>query len=122
MLKIFSREQIKPIAIAIILVGLGALLFGGYRFVDAALRIQNNLTFQIEQKGNEIAPQSQAEAQMLFATGVEYRELLAQRHQSLMILGSGIVLISLGWLGADILNGRRKNKEALTPRESPANS
>ncbi|MBZ0281875.1 MAG: hypothetical protein K8L97_14135 [Anaerolineae bacterium] len=122
MLNIFNRERVKPITIALILIGLAALLFGGYRFVDAALQIQNNLAFQLEQSGGEVSPQSDAEAQMLVSTGLEYRELLRRRNESLMVLGGGIVLLAVGWLGADVLNGRRKDKGELAGRESRANT
>jgi hypothetical protein len=108
----FNSEQLRPFMLAFIIVGVVGLLFGGYRFVDAALQIQNNQAFQIQQSGQEIAPQSQSDAQGLFAAGVQYHALVQQRNEGLIIAGAGLVMLSVGWLGNDIIGSRHKPIQA----------
>jgi hypothetical protein len=112
MLRKINREQLRPFTMALIIVGIVALLFGAYRFVDAATRIQNNQAFQIQSSGQPISPQDNGEAQSLIASGIEYHALVGQRNESLVIGGVGLVLVSLGFLGTDLLRSREKTVTA----------
>lgn len=107
-----NGEQIRPFMLAFIIVGIMALLFGGYRFVDSATRIQNNAAFQAKNGVQTISPENQAGAQVLFAAGAEYRDLLGERNEAIIFIGAGLVLLSLGWLGNDIIRSRHKVIEA----------
>jgi hypothetical protein len=107
-----TSEQLRPFMLAFIIVGVVALLFGGYRFIDAVIQIQNNQSFQVQQSGQEVAPQSAGEAQGLFASGVQYHALVGQRNESLVIAGAGLIMLSIGWLGNDAIRSRHKVVQA----------
>lgn len=93
---------------ALIIVGILALAFGAYRFVDAAVQIQNNAAFKAENSGQETVIQDQTQGQLLFAAGIQYRKLLAQRNEAMIIAGAGLVILAGGWLGNDVLRARSK--------------
>jgi Ca2+/Na+ antiporter len=112
MLRKINREQLRPFMMALIIVGIVALVFGAYRFVDAATRIQSNRAFQIQSSGQEVAPQDNGAAQALIASGIEYHALVSQRNESLIIAGTGLVILSLGFLGNDLLRPREKTVTA----------
>jgi hypothetical protein len=103
-----NSEQLRPFLMALVIVGIVALLFGAYRFVDAATRIQNNPAFQVQSNGQTVSPQDMGTAEMLVSSGLAYRELVRQRNEALVIGGVGLVMLSLGWLGNDVIRSRRK--------------
>lgn len=111
MFKTFNREQLRPFTLALMIVGALALALAAYRYVDAWTRLQNNQAYQIEVNGQTVAPESEAMAQMLIAAGVEYRRLNLQRNEALMIGGGGLALLALGWLGSDLISGKKRKTE-----------
>jgi hypothetical protein len=117
MLKIFNREKLRPFLLALMIIGVLALALAAYRYLDAWTQLQNNQAYQFEVNGQTASPESEAMAQSLIAAGMEYRRLNLQRNEALMIGGSGLVLLALGWLGSDLLSGKRRKGE---PDSAPA--
>lgn len=114
MRKPINLEQLKPFAMALIIIGVLALFFGVYRFVNAALLIQDNPAFKAQSNNQTVAPQSQEEAQILVSAGMQYRQLVGERNDALIIGGAGLILLALGWLGNDFIKSRQKSAAAAT--------
>ncbi len=76
--------------------------------MDASLRMQNNLAYQIKAGIQKLTPDNQPDTATLFAAEAEYHDLEAQRNESLLFLGVGLMLICGGWLGGDLIRWRAK--------------
>ena len=98
---------------------IGGLLLAGYaalRYVDLANRLSGNMAAQIHESGGEVELESKGQAQGLMASDIERRRLVAEQFTMMVVGGVGLALLGLGWLGADILRGRRKKAEAASAR------
>ncbi len=96
---------------------IGGLLLAGYaalRYVDLASRLSGNMAAQIHESGGEVELESKGQAQGLMASDIERRRLVAEQFTMMVVGGVGLALLGLGWLGADILRGRRKKAEAAS--------
>lgn len=117
-LSFLDKDWFRGIVFAFIIIGVVAALFAAQQFIDASLRIQNNASYIAKSSDTPLELQSQAEAQMLMAADVEYRRLLLQRDNALMIGGVGLVSLALGWIGNDFVRARRRKLNAPLPSES----
>jgi hypothetical protein len=106
--RLVNAEWMKPALYALLIIGIAALVFGVFRFLEATVNMQNNLAYQIQASDQEIDPQSEGEAMQLMSADLERRALDRQRDQALIVAGAGLALISLGWLGNDFVSIRRK--------------
>jgi hypothetical protein len=106
--RLVKAEWIKPTLYALLIIGIAALLFGAFRFLEATVNIQNNMAHQIQSSGQQVDPQSESEAMQLMSADLERRAFDRQRDQALIIAGAGLALIALGWLGNDFVSLRRK--------------
>lgn len=109
MKNIFKSEQIKAILLAIIIIGFVLVAFGAYRYIDAALQLNNNIAQRTHASGEDISNLSTGEAQMLMSADIKRRELLQQQNYALIFAGAGLVLVAVGWLGGDFLVARSDN-------------
>ncbi|MBL8156028.1 MAG: hypothetical protein JNM70_17750 [Anaerolineae bacterium] len=109
----FSRENLRPILLALIILGIVGIIFGFVQFVSMSQRLEGNLAYQIQSSGQTISPDN-AEAQMLMASDIEMRAILLERSRAVVLLGVGVVLLSVGWLGNDFLRKRQPAGEAIT--------
>jgi hypothetical protein len=113
MKKILNSEQIKAFTLAVILVGFGLAMFGAYRYLDAALQLNNNIAQQIQTAGEDISNLSNGEAQLLMSADIQRRELLQQQNYSLIFAGVGLALVAAAWLAGDFLAARRPKNVKL---------
>jgi heme/copper-type cytochrome/quinol oxidase subunit 2 len=111
MTQVLQRDGLRIVLMALVLIGIVLVLIGIFLFVDAALRLQNNPAYQASLGGEPLALGSDAQAQGLIAAGMEYRRLLAQRNNALIIGGAGLVAGAFGWLGYDFVRGRRRRSQ-----------
>jgi uncharacterized membrane protein len=51
---------------------------------------------------------------MLMASDIEMRAILLERSRAVVLLGIGVVLLSLGWLGNDFLRKRQPAGQTVT--------
>ncbi|NDJ62901.1 MAG: hypothetical protein GYB67_17400 [Chloroflexi bacterium] len=101
-----------------IIIGFGLGIFGILLLVTASNGIEQNIAYQTQQSGQEIAP-SEAEALALLAADVELRELRQQRNFALIFAGAGLILIALGWLSLDAVRRRQNRARPATASNSP---
>ncbi len=109
----FSRENLRPILLALMILGVVGVIFGFVQFVSMSQRLEGNLAYQIQSSGQTINPDN-AEAQALMASDIEMRAILLERSRAVVLLGVGIVLLSVGWLGNDFLRRRQPGSGTLT--------
>lgn len=108
MTDVWRRDTIRIVLMALILIGVILAVGGVIQFADAALRLQNNAAYQASIGGEPLTLGSQEQAQGLIAAGMEYRRLLAQRNNALILGGAGLVAGAVGWLVYDFLRSRER--------------
>lgn len=108
MTDIWRQDTIRIVLMALMLIGVVLAVVGIIQFADAALRLQNNAAYQASIGGEPLALGSQEQAQGLIAAGMEYRRLLAQRNNALILGGAGLVAGAVGWLGYDFIRSRQR--------------
>lgn len=109
-----KRDWVNAFVLALVLVGMLLALFGTYRYVDASRRLGDNIAHQIRSSGEQIDPQTTAEARGLVAADVERRRLIGQRNDALLMGGAGLVTLAVGWIAYDYLRNRRERDEQAT--------
>ena len=93
-----------------IVVGVLLAAYGGLRYLDLSNQLAANPAAQIHQEGGEVELESKTEAHGLMAADIERRRLVAEQHNMMIAGGAGLALLGLGWLGYDILRGRRRKQ------------
>lgn len=93
-----------------IVVGILLAAYGGLRYLDLSNQLAANPAAQIHQEGGEVELESKSEAHGLMAADIERRRLVAEQHNMMIAGGAGLALLGLGWLGYDILRGRRRKQ------------
>jgi hypothetical protein len=71
-------------------------------------QLSGNQAAQIREEGGEVEIESQSQAQGLMASDIERRRLIAEQFDMMVVGGIGLALLGLGWLGYDIMRGRRR--------------
>ena len=110
-----SKDWINAFILTLLIFGVLLSLFGSYRFIDASLRLEHNLAYQISSSGEAISPESNAEAQRLIAANVERGDLAQQRVDGMIVGGLGLILLAVGWIAFDIVRSRKKHAEIAVP-------
>jgi len=113
MKRIVNSEQIRAVTLAIVIVGIGLIVFGAYRYLDAARQLSDNMAQKIQESGTEISNLSNGEAQMLMSADIQRRKLLQQQNYAMIFAGVGLALAAAGWLAGDFLAARRAVKLKL---------
>ena len=111
-----KAEQLRSVMIALIMLGLVALLFGLLRFVTLTQAQSENAAYKVRQQNGAVQLQSQADAQMLMSADLDLHDIQRQRNESAVIIGAGVALLAAGWLGNDLIRGRTRRSA------SPAHS
>ena len=93
-----------------IVVGVLLAAYGGLRYLDLSNQLAANPAAQIHQAGGEVELESKSEAHGLMAADIERRRLVTEQRNMMIAGGAGLALLGLGWLGYDILRGRRRKQ------------
>lgn len=102
----FSRENLRPILLALMILGIVGVIFGFAQFIVMSRQMEGNMAYQIKASGQTINPDN-AQAQALMASDIELRAIELERSRAVVLLGVGVVLLSVGWLGNDFLRRRQ---------------
>ena len=104
-----------------IVVGILLAAYGGFRYLDLSNQLAANPAAQIHQDGGEVELETKSEAHGLMAADIERRRLVAEQRDMMIAGGIGLALLGLGWLGYDIMRGRRrKHAEAIASPQTNA--
>lgn len=119
MRRLLDSELIERLLFSAIVVGIFLAAGGGIRYVMLANQLSGNMAAQIHDDGGEVEIESKSQAQGLMASDIERRRLVAEQFNMMMVAGVGLALLGLGWLGTDIIRGRRR---MVTKEPSAASS
>ncbi len=95
-----------------IVVGILLAAYGGLRYLDLSNQLAANPAARIHQAGGEVELESKSEAHGLMAADIERRRLVTEQRNMMIAGGAGLALLGLGWLGYDILRGRRRRMKS----------
>lgn len=111
------REPLKYLLFALLVLGLGMALYGGYRFYEADQQIKD-IDEQLHGLEAQVSDASSLELNPLAAADIALRrqriEHRNERDEALRLLGTGIALVGGVWLLWEILLPR------LRPRSGEA--
>lgn len=110
---LFHSELIERLLFSAIVVGILLAAGGAVRYFILQNELSTNLAAQIHGEGGEVAIESKSQAQGLMASDIERRRLVAEQFNMMLVAGVGLALLGLGWLGMDIIRGRRKRMSPL---------
>ena len=117
---LINTELIERLLFTAIVLGILLVGYGAFRYLSLSNQLLGNTAAQIHEAGGEVELQSKAQAQGLMAADIERRRLVADQYNMMVLGGIGLALLGFGWLGNDIMRGRRR-KEDLTEAE-PTNT
>jgi hypothetical protein len=108
MKKFLYSEQARAFTLALVILGIGLIVFGAYRYIDATRQLNDNMAQKVHDSGEDVSKLTNEQAQMLMGADVARRELVQQQNYAFILGGVGLVLIAVGWLGGDFLAARRQ--------------
>lgn len=106
--RILDYELVERLLFTAIVVGILMAAGGAIRYLMINNELSENLAAQIHDDGGEVAVESKSQAQGLMASDIERRRLVSEQFNMMILGGIGLALLGLGWLGMDIVRGRRK--------------
>ncbi len=113
----FKRENLKPVVISLLLLGILALVLGVGWFAQTSLARENNAAYKAKQAQAAVAVPDESAAYALMSADMELRDIERNRYFAVILIGAGVILISAGWLGNDMLRPRK-----LPPVSSPTST
>ena len=118
--RILDYELTERLLFTAIVVGILMAAGGAARYLMINNELSANLAAQIHDDGGEVEIESKSQAQGLLASDIERRRLVSEQFNMMIVGGVGLALLGFGWLGTDIVRGRRKR--AAPGHESSATS
>ncbi len=112
MRRLIDTELIERLLFSAVVIGLLLAAGGGLRYGMLANQLSQNAAAQIHEAGGEVEIESKSQAQGLMAADIERRRLAAEQFSMMILGGVGLALLGLGWLGMDVLRGRRASTDA----------
>ena len=101
-------ELLERLLFTTIVLGLLLAAYAGLRYVEASQTLAGNQAAQIHEAGGEVAVESAGEGYSLMTSDLERRRLHAQQSNMMVVGGIGLALLGIGWLGYDLMRGRRR--------------
>ncbi len=112
-----DSELIERLFFTALVVGIVLAAGGAIRYVMLHNQLDDNLAAQIHQEGGEVAIESKGQAQGLMASDIERRRIVAEQFNMMIVAGAGLALLGLGWLGTDLIRGRRQTARKASSAE-----
>ena len=107
----FDGELAERLLFAAIVIGILLAGYAALRYLDLSNRLSGNMAAQIHESSSEVALESKSQAQGLMAADIERRRIVSEQYNMMVLGGIGLALLGLGWLGYDIIRGRRRAGE-----------
>lgn len=108
--RLLNHELARPLALALIMIGVGLIAFALFRYAQTSYQIGQNFAFQQQAQSGEVALQNEAEARVLMAADIELRELVSERSSTVIVGGGGLIVLALGWLFNDLVSQAHKKR------------
>ncbi|MCY3799834.1 MAG: hypothetical protein OXG84_18665 [Chloroflexi bacterium] len=118
--RFLDYELVERLLFTAIVVGILMAAGGAFRYLMINNQLSENLAAQIHDDGGEVAIESKSQAQGLMAADIERRRLVSEQFNMMILGGVGLALLGLGWLGTDIVRGRRKRASRINESSATA--
>lgn len=118
--RIFTQERVNAVIAALVLIGIALMIVSVWRYIDAAQQLEGNLSQQVANGALPLDVQTPDQADVLMIADVQRRRLEQQQNESLITAGIGLGSLAIGWLGYDIVRGRRRKSPPTSPHQSTA--
>lgn len=105
-------QFIHTVIMAIALLGVLAILFAGYKFIEATNTLARGERVVAELETMDAEQQQAVISSLGPAYLIEQREASQNRNGSLIIGGVGLVALGAAWFGYDLLNRRARTSDA----------
>lgn len=108
--RLLNAEQARAVTLAVIILGVIALIAAAFVYFNASSQLAGNAMEQRLQ--SDVAPEAQsgAEGAALLAAGAARQRLQQQQGVGIALAGIGVVLVAGGYLAGDILAVRRRRQ------------
>ncbi|KAB2866285.1 MAG: hypothetical protein F9K46_02635 [Anaerolineae bacterium] len=103
----------------VILLGFAIGGYGVYQYVDAELKLRDNEAEKLIDSGQEVEVNNFNEGYELFKATVERDKLRDQRANALPLMGVGMAVVAVGWLGYELIPILRKNRQSESTENRP---
>ena len=121
--RLLDSELMERLFFTVLVVGILMAAGAAIRYIMLENQLAGNLAAQIQDSGEEVELESKGQAQGLMASDIQRRRLVSEQFNMMIIGGVGLALLGLGWLGNDILAGRRrKAQERIADPQSCADT
>ena len=111
MRRLLNAELLERLLFSAIVGGIVLIAGAGLRYFYVSNQLAANMATQVHDEGSEVELESKSQAQGLMAADIERRRMVAEQFNMMIIGGIGLALLGLGWLGYDIMRGRRRKSE-----------
>ena len=111
MRRLLNAELLERLLFSAIVGGIVLIAGAGLRYFYVSNQLAANLATQVHDEGSDVELESKSQAQGLMAADIERRRMVAEQYNMMVVGGIGLALLGLGWLGYDIMRGRRRKSE-----------
>ena len=118
MRRLFNSELVERLLFTAIVVGIFMVAGASFRYLNLSNQLSGNIAAQIHESGGEVELESKTEAQGLMAADIQRRRITSEQYNMMIIGGAGLALLGLGWLGYDIMRGRRRKAKSASAEAS----
>ncbi len=106
--RLLNSELVERLLFTAIVAGIFMVAGAGFRYLDLSNQLAGNVAVEIHEGGGEVELESKSEAHGLMAADIQRRRIMSEQYNMMVIGGAGLALLGLGWLGYDIMRGRRR--------------
>lgn len=93
-----NQEWFRSLALALVIIGVGFVIFAAVSFLTTQYQIGQNLAYQVQQQA-PIESMTESEGMMLMRADIDLRRLQADLNRNIIIFGGGLVCLAVGWMG-----------------------
>ena len=91
------RQFLRSLLLAVTLIGIIALIFGVYQYLDSRNTLSNTPT--IESLATTLDVNNPTNQQIIALTEMKRRDAVRQQNRSIIIAGGGLIAVGVGWMG-----------------------
>ena len=114
MRRFLNSELVERLLFSAIVAGIFMVAGAGFRYLDLSNQLAGNVATKIHESGGEVELESKSEAHGLMAADLQRRRITSEQYNMMIIGGAGLALLGLGWLGYDLMRGRRRKAKSAS--------
>jgi hypothetical protein len=99
MLNLARREWFRPLALALLMIGIGLTVFGVISFINTQSQIEQNFAHRVQTEQITLEALTEAEGMMLMSADIQLGQLQNDLNRAVIMSGVGIICLAVGWMG-----------------------